>query len=173
MPTFRNKVERKGVPSFVANRHVKHWRRPWTFRARRAWRFKRTLRRHGYLSPNFSKSEASGAGRHPLGTDVPANLMKNAQRQAFNLERLRHALGDQPISILSWYRNPRHNDAVDGATQSQHMKATATDHSKNWIATVGRARFDREADRIFAKGGVGHYPSGSAHTDSRGFKARW
>jgi hypothetical protein len=160
-------------PRGLPNRWRRHWRDPWRWQARRAWRFKRWLRRNGYLSPNFTQAEASGATRNRYGTDVPVFMLKQAQRHAFRLERLRHRLGDQPISILSWYRNPRHNDDVGGATRSQHMRALATDHSSAWIAKVGRDRFIREAGRIFAKGGVGLYPSGSGHTDSRGWRARW
>jgi hypothetical protein len=32
---------------------------------------------------------------------------------------------------------------------------------------------DRAADKVYARGGFGTYPSGSRHTDSRGSQARW
>jgi len=160
-------------PNGLPRRWRRHWREPWRLRARRAWRFRRWLRRHGYLSPNFTQAEASGKGRNRLGSDVPASMLRRAQRHAFRLERLRHALGDRPVKIISWYRNPRHNRAVGGASLSQHMRAVATDHPRAWVESVGRTRFEREANRLFAKGGFGRYPSGSAHTDSRGWRARW
>lgn len=42
------------------------------------------------------------------------------------LERLR-AIRGKPIVIVSGYRCPPHNDAVNGARNSQHMYASAVD----------------------------------------------
>lgn len=161
------------APSTLPKKYHRYWRQPWRFRARHSRGFKTWLRRHQYLAPHFTLSDASGAPRNPLGTDVPSGLVKKAQRHAFRLEILRHRLGDHPMPILSWYRNPRHNASVGGVSNSQHLRAVATDFTNEFINSIGRARFDREANKIFSKGGFGHYPSGSAHTDSRGFRARW
>ena len=149
------------------------WAKPWRREARNNKDFKRWLLQHGYLSPHFRVAEASGASRHPKGTDVPKALLDNAQRHAFELEVFRHELGDVPISPGSWYRNPTHNSAVGGADQSRHLEADATDWFTGVVNRVGAAKFDRIANEVFAEDGFGVYPSGSRHLDSRGFRARW
>lgn len=153
----------KGLP----RRLRRHWRKPWTLRARRSKKFATWLDRHGYLSPHFTKEEAACKD----GSLVPRRLLKNARRHAFNLERLRHRLGDRPIPIISWYRTPDYNFRVGGAAGSKHVEALATDHPVFWVRK--HRDFDRIADRIFAKGGLGTYPGGSRHLDSRGTRARW
>lgn len=157
------------VPSWVPKRHRKKWLRPWTFGARHWPKFKRLCLKHGYLSPNFKLSEAACKD----GTPVPSHLIGNAQRHAFNLEKLRHELGDRPVRIISWYRTPAYNRAVGGASQSRHMSADATDHSSQFITSVGRARWNAATGKVFSSGGVGTYSSGSGHVDSRGVRARW
>lgn len=156
-------------PRGLPRRYRRLWRKPWARRAPLVFGFRRWLQRHGYLSPHFTLAEAASKD----GTPVPRRLLRAARNHAFRLERVRHALGDQPIPIISWHRSPAHNAAVGGASQSQHLKARATDHPREWVERVGRFRFDRVADRIFKDGGVGRYPAGSVHLDSRGWRARW
>jgi lysozyme len=160
-----------GAPAWLPQEYVKFWKSPWSKKAAASQGFKRILLEHGYMSPNFTIDETRC--HDPARTAVPANLRANAQRQAFNLEILRHALGDKPIAILSWYRTPAWNGHVGGASQSRHMQADATDFDVHFVDSFGPGVFDRAADRIYARGGFGTYPSGSRHTDSRGSKARW
>lgn len=150
-----------------------YWRKPWTVPTdtRKATRFKKLLREHGYLSPHFKIAEARC--HDPAGTPVPADLLPRAQRHAFNLERLRHELGDKPLSILSWYRTPAWNAAQGGASESRHMSADATDFTVQTVNSFGAGRFDSACERVFDQGGFGRYPSGSRHVDSRGQRARW
>jgi hypothetical protein len=164
---------RRSYPPKLPERYRWHWDHPWTAKARGSAGFRRWLRRHGRLSPNFTLAEAGGQHRHPLGTKVPVYMRRRAQGQAFMLERLRHALGDVSIPVGSWYRNPRHNAAVGGASQSRHMKADATDIFRAFVDAIGPARFDRIAGAIYADDGFGDYPSGSRHVDNRGYRARW
>jgi uncharacterized protein YcbK (DUF882 family) len=89
------------------------------------------------------------------------------------LEQLRHALDDQPLPILSWYRTPAHNSAVGGASQSRHMQADAADFTVQTVEGFGSGRFDSACEKVFANGGFGRYPSGSRHGDTRGSRARW
>jgi hypothetical protein len=145
----------------------RHWRRPWSYRARRSKKFKAWLRGHGYLSPHFRKEEAACKD----GTFVPGRLLPNAQKHAFNLERLRHRLGDKPVRIISWYRTPSYNKQVGGASLSQHVNALATDHPVDWVRKF--PRFDHHANIVFRRGGFGTYPAGNRHVDSRGIFARW
>ena len=156
----------KGLPK----RYRWHWAHPWRLRARRHRGFKRWLRRNGYLSPNFTLREAACKD----GTNVPAGRMRRrAQRHAFRLERLRHALGDRPVAVISWYRTAEYNRRIGGASLSQHISAIATDHPRQWVDAMGRQRVLRHAERIFRSNGLGLYPGGSVHCDSRGFRARW
>lgn len=145
------------------------WKHPYGRFARRLPGFKRFCWRHGYVSPNFTRREWASKD----GTPVPRHLRDNAQRQGFNLERLRHSLGDKPLGGLSYYRSPAHNAAVGGASQSRHMSADATDFSVETVNRFGRTKFLAACERIWENGGVGTYPGGSVHTDSRGYRARW
>lgn len=43
------------------------------------------------------------------------------------LETLRAKIGNKPIQIVSGYRCPVHNKEIGGATDSQHMYASAAD----------------------------------------------
>lgn len=160
-----------GTPAWLPPEYAKFWKSPWSAKARASQGFKRVLLEHGYMSPNFTVDETRC--HDPARTAVPANLRANAQRQAFNLEILRHELGDKPIAILSWYRTPAWNQHVGGASQSRHMQADATDFDVQFVDSFGRGVFDRAADRVYARGGFGTYPNGSRHTDSRGSRARW
>jgi uncharacterized protein YcbK (DUF882 family) len=119
------------------------------------------------LSPHFPLAEAHSHD----GVRVPPHLIPNAQKHAFNLEQLRHRLGDKPLYVLSWYRSPSHNAAVGGVPNSQHLTALATDIDKALVDQ--RPGFDEAADFVFANGGFGQYPGGSRHVDSRGYRARW
>jgi hypothetical protein len=153
----------------VPKRYQWQWNHPWTRKAKHGIRFRRWLNSHGLLSPHFTVAEARCAD----GTNVTGMVKVRARNHAFDLERLRHELGDQPIPIVSWYRTPAHNKAVHGAAHSRHMKGDATDHPKSWVDRTGRERVQRAAERVFVNGGVGTYPGGSMHFDSRGVKARW
>lgn len=146
-----------------------YWKNPWGRKAQRSRGFKKFCWKHGFVSPNFTRAEWASKD----GAAVPDSLRKNAQRQAFKCERLRHSLGDEPIGALSYYRSPAHNAAVGGASQSRHMSADACDWSAQTIARFGVERFRAECARIWAKNGIGSYPGGSIHTDARPWYARW
>ena len=156
-------------PSGLPRKYRPHWDRPWRPRARNSPGFRRWLDAHGYLSPHFTLAEAACKD----GTPVPTALNRGARNHAFNLERLRRRLGDRPIPVISWYRTPAHNRRVGGAPQSKHLSAFATDHPKQWVNQVGRSLVLRHGDAVFRNGGMGVYPAGSMHFDSRGVRARW
>lgn len=156
-------------PNKLPKRYRYHWDHPWTRRSKYSIGFRRWLGRHRYLSPHFTLSEA----RCTDGTDVPRRKRFKARNHAFNLERLRHGIGNHPITITSWYRTKRWNNVIKGAPKSQHIKAVATDHPKGFVDKIGRDRFLIAADKVFKNGGVGVYPNGAVHLDSRGFRARW
>lgn len=161
-------VTHSDVPSWVPNKFHHYWKEPWGKAAKSA-EFRRLLEKHGYLSPNFKKSEA----RCKCGTPVPKSLNTAARDQAFALERLRHRLGDRSIPIISWYRPGWYNDKVGGARNSQHINAVAVDVAKQTIDHLGRAKVLKAGNIVFANDGMGVYPGGSMHFDNRGYKARW
>ena len=155
------------MPVMVPQKYLDHWRRPWTRKAKYSPGFRLWLHSKGRLSPHFTYEEAKCRD----GTHIPRRLRSQARNHAFNLERLRHELGDNPVRIISWYRTPAYNRSVGGASKSKHMDAVATDHPVQWVRQF--PHFDQIADRIFANGGFGAYPGGARHLDSRGYKARW
>lgn len=152
----------------------KDWvNRPWTrrARARRNVRFRRWLWRHGYLTPNFTRAEYRC--HDSQGSEVWGVLKYRARQHCFQLERFRHAVGDKSMPILSGYRTPAYNRQIGGASQSRHMSGDATDFSTTVLNRIGTVKFFSVADVIFRDDGVGRYPSGSGHLDSRGYRARW
>jgi len=157
--------------SRLANNHRwrKYWKHPYSFRARHSRKFKKFCWSRGYVSPNFTRAEWACSD----GTPVPYRLRKNAQRQAFNLELVRHKLGDRPIGGISYYRTSSYNRQIGGATASRHVYADATDFSVETVTRFGRNKFLAVAEKVYGRGGVGSYPSGSVHLDSRGYRARW
>jgi lysozyme len=154
----------RNAPKDLPEKWFDHWRRPWLPKARRNIGFRHWLGRHGYLTPHFTKAEAASKD----GKAIPKVLRPAARNHAFRLERVRHELGDKPLPVLSWYRSPEHNRAVGGARHSKHMAAIATDHPKSWVdANGGQQAILRLADSVNING-VGVYPGGSMHLDSRG-----
>lgn len=160
---------RRKYPRGLPKRYRWHWNHPWRWRARRHPGFRRWLNRHGYLTPHFSIAEAKCKD----GTNVRYGTRRRARKHAFKLEKLRHRIGDKPVEVISWYRTRSYNDQVGGARNSHHIKGWATDHPRQWIDRVGRAKVMREANYVFRNGGLGTYPWGAIHTDSRGYRARW
>lgn len=156
-------------PRRLPEKYRKYWDKPYSLYARRNKGFRRWLDDNGYLTPNFTKREAACKD----GTPVPDRLNRACRDHAFKLERLRHAVGDRPIPIISWYRHPAYNRRVGGASRSQHINAIATDIPREWVSRVGRRKVLAEANRIFYNGGLGTYPWGAIHVDSRGWRARW
>lgn len=156
-------------PRNLPRRYRKYWARPWLESARKSLGFRRWLKKNGLMTPHFTVEEyRSGDGR-----PMPRRLRKAARDHCFRLEKFRHAVGDRSMPILSGYRSPQHNAAVGGASQSQHMSGKATDFSRETVNRIGRERFFSTAEALFGDGGVGDYPAGSAHLDSRGYRARW
>jgi GH25 family lysozyme M1 (1,4-beta-N-acetylmuramidase) len=161
----------KDVPRWVPRDYWEHWEKPWDSKAPASSKFRDICWRNGFASPHFTRKEA--ACHDPAATDVPSSLRTGCQRQAFNLEKLRHALGDKSLPILSWYRTPAWNAHVGGASQSRHMQGDACDFTIQTVQSFGTSKFDQTCDRIYTSGGFGTYPSGSRHVDSRGTRARW
>ncbi len=85
------------------------------------------------------------------------------------LQKLRDAIG-RPLHITSGFRCPAHNDAVGGASLSQHLYGKAADISiSNLPLTPVQLAQIAEAVGF---DGIGIYPN-FVHIDIRGRKARW
>ncbi|MDR0213243.1 MAG: DUF882 domain-containing protein [Comamonas sp.] len=82
------------------------------------------------LTPHFTLAEmtASTTARR-LGLDnTPTDeALANLQRTAEMLERIRTHLGGKAIIVTSGYRGRQVNQAVGGATSSDHMSGQAAD----------------------------------------------
>ena len=125
------------------------------------------------VSKNFNISEMEYYDK------VPANLLDNAKEVLSNLQVLRDACG-KSITIMSGYRSPERNEAVGGATKSQHMAGNACDikvkdmDPKDVAALIEKLIKDGK----MKQGGLGIYPratitEGWVHYDTRGVRARW
>lgn len=82
------------------------------------------------LSEHFTYEEAifsSTAVRLQLDNRPNDEYLDAMKIAATGLEVIRHALGDVPLHIDSWYRCPGLNRAVGGAALSAHMMGYAAD----------------------------------------------
>ena len=125
------------------------------------------------VTKNFNISEMEYYNK------VPPNLLDNAKEVLTNLQALRDACG-KSITIMSGYRSPERNEAVGGATKSQHMEGNACDikvkdmDPKDVAALIEKLIKEGK----MKQGGLGTYPratiaEGWVHYDTRGVRARW
>ena len=104
------------------------------------------------------------------GTAVPEKYYANCQKLMNLLEEIRTACGNRAITITSGYRTESYNKRVDGAKQSQHLYAAASDIK---VSGKSAAEVYKLCDTLVGnRGGVGKY-STFTHVDVRGHKARW
>lgn len=87
-----------------------------------------------YAGSNFTWGEATKNGsRIPTQTNfdgvvVPAaQITSNIIKIAKELDIIRVQFGNKPITITSWYRDPRSNKNVNGVRNSQHILGWAVD----------------------------------------------
>jgi uncharacterized protein YcbK (DUF882 family) len=85
-------------------------------------------------------------------------------------DEIRHRLG-KPLRVNSGLRDPRHNAAVGGVSNSQHVYGTAVDLGCPSGTTP--AKMAAIAEEVMGgTGGIGIYNWG-IHIDSRKTKSRW
>ena len=126
-----------------------------------------------YLSepiiPNghFTWAEATKSGRR-----IPQsrNIVYGIIRVAGVLEEVRSRMGNRPITVNSWYRDPASNRAAGGALYSRHMSGDAVD-----FVVVGVHSYTVYANLNRWWGSRGGLASSSifTHIDTRGYYARW
>src|SRR5919199_6091924 len=151
---------------------------PWKLRASASRALRKHLDAQRLVTPHFAWSEF--ASHDPQKTPVPANLRANTIRLCWLLEKMRHQLGDVPMTVDSGFRTRDWNRHVGGAADSRHMHGDAADffvaQVDSWVAkgtAANRAAVLAIAERIFASGGVGNENSGTLHVDARGWRARF
>ncbi|MBT2365291.1 peptidoglycan-binding protein [Streptomyces sp. ISL-10] len=77
---------------------------------------------------HFSYAELNDCNSTWSGGAVSATTAKsNALRTMWKLQAMRHALGDQPITVTSGFRSYACNDAVGGSSSSRHLYGDAAD----------------------------------------------
>ena len=69
----------------------------------------------------------SGSDKDAAANGIPVKYWSNIQTVMDRLEQVRTAVGDIPIVIRSGYRSPKYNQAVGGASNSQHLYGKAVD----------------------------------------------
>ncbi|MFM2414926.1 MAG: Cellulophaga phage phi48:2 [Candidatus Parcubacteria bacterium] len=110
-------------------------------------------------------------GAHTFTSDIVINA---CVAMGGNAQQLKQARQDSVCTITSGYRSPQHNQAVGGASQSQHMQGRALD-------VVVRGNAQRYGQLLLAGlccknrciGGVGYYNGNKFHVDNRQAVAAW
>lgn len=116
---------------------------------------------------NFTWAEATKDGsRIPVSRDVVYGIIRIARV----MEEVRVRLGNRPILVNSWYRDPVSNRAVGGAIYSRHLSGDAID-----FVVVGLHAYTVYDSLNPWWGSQGGLASSSifTHIDARGYYARW
>lgn len=82
------------------------------------------------LSEHFTLAEVTAsdtATAQGINNTLPDQLIFTVDKVATAMERVRAALGNNPIHINSWYRSPALNKAVGSKPSSQHIAGEAVD----------------------------------------------
>lgn len=122
-----------------------------------------------YLSPHFTVAELASKGNGDCY--VSRDLL-------VALEHLRAWLG-MPLHVIDAYRDPAHNAAVGGATDSMHLYGLAVDLGPvcSWSAVARQEIFSGIGDRwgMIAHGDLRHLAGAANHTPNATVAnpARW
>lgn len=79
------------------------------------------------LTDHFHLEEVTVTSHKEVSNDIPTQALVVASHTAIKMEDVRRLLGDNAISVLSWYRSPSLNKIVGGSKNSQHMRGEAVD----------------------------------------------
>ncbi|MDJ0706612.1 MAG: D-Ala-D-Ala carboxypeptidase family metallohydrolase [Leptolyngbyaceae cyanobacterium MO_188.B28] len=116
---------------------------------------------------HFTWGEATKGGtRIPVDTNVVQGILSIAKV----MEEVRSLLGDKPIQVNSWYRDPATNRRVGGASRSRHLSGDAVDFVVKGMTPF--QVYDKLNPWWGARGGLAS-SSVFTHIDARGYKARW
>lgn len=118
---------------------------------------------------NFTWGEAThGGARIPVNSDVVYGMIRIAKA----LEEIRTMLGNHPMQINSWYRDPATNAAVGGASMSRHLTGDAVDFVLMGDRMHPYDVFDALDAWWGSRGGLAS-STVFTHIDARGYRARW
>lgn len=106
------------------------------------------------------------------GSRIPAdkNVVDGIIRVAKAMQEVRSYLGDRPIRVNSWYRDPSTNRRVGGARDSRHMRGDAVDFV---VEGMRPSEVHARLDPWWGSRGGLASSSSFTHIDTRGVKARW
>ena len=81
------------------------------------------------LSEHFTLEEATISQHIRAGhLNIPSpDTLETMRRTALKMEKVRYVLGNTPLIINSWYREPLINTLVGGSKSSQHVVGEAVD----------------------------------------------
>ena len=83
-----------------------------------------------HLTKHFTLAEATRSDtaiKMGLSNAPSPDDLQTLTETAYQMERVRTLLGDQPIHVSSWYRNEQVNKAVGGVPNSAHRLGYAVD----------------------------------------------
>jgi zinc D-Ala-D-Ala carboxypeptidase len=110
--------------------------------------------------------DGCGGSGYDGGPLSEAATRANALQTMWQLEAMRHALGDQPLTITSGFRSYSCNSSVGGASNSQHLYGRSADlvgvHS---LCTLAKQARSHGFGGIFGPGYPGH--DDHTHVDIR------
>jgi hypothetical protein len=116
---------------------------------------------------NFSWAEATKNGtRLPVNKSVVDGIIKIAK----GMQEVRAYLGNQPITVNSWYRDPVTNRRIGGAPQSRHLSGDAVDFV---VQGISPREVNRRLESFWGNRGGLASASVFTHIDARGYRARW
>jgi uncharacterized protein YcbK (DUF882 family) len=121
------------------------------------------------LTNNFSLSEF----QCKCGCKMPDEVLENIKELACNLQYIREYL-NEPLKLTNAYRCKKHNKAVGGVKNSQHILGKAADiQCKNITPNIMADLIDDLISKNYIQeGGIGKYNT-FTHYDIRGIKSRW
>jgi zinc D-Ala-D-Ala carboxypeptidase len=112
---------------------------------------------------HYEMNNNCGAHNYNGGPLSAAATAENALRVMWQLEALRHKLGDQPLAVVSGFRSYACNSSVGGASNSNHLYGRAADlgtASGPTLCQMWRAARYAGFEEILGPG----YPGHSDHT---------
>jgi len=125
------------------------------------------------ITEHFSLEEFKQPAMHNMsGLPYPEQWIKDRLTPLCQqLEIIREKLGGKPIRIVSGYRSPEYNTAINGAKQSQHIQGRAADIVVEGVDayTVYSSIMQMVRAKVINIGGLGYYKK-FTHVDIRTHK---
>ncbi|MEO0538783.1 MAG: D-Ala-D-Ala carboxypeptidase family metallohydrolase [Cyanobacteria bacterium P01_A01_bin.123] len=116
---------------------------------------------------NFTWGEAThGGDRIPVNADVVNGMIRIAKV----MQDVRALLGDRPITVNSWYRDPVTNQRVGGASRSRHLSGDAVDFV---VRGIHPSDVYKRLNPWWGNRGGLASSNTFTHIDARGYRARW